>query len=139
MSFSSISVLGVVLATLAAFAFNFVYFGPVGFFKVWWRAIGKTDADVPGEGMNMGVVFGTTILSLVVEALAVAALLGGTYDSPSVCQGIALGLVAGIGVAAMASLGHRMFSGQGFTVWALEVGADICVATIMGAVLAAVG
>lgn len=139
MHFSSISPLGVVLATLAAFAFNFVYFGPVGVFRLWWRAIGKSDDDVPGAGMNMPVVFGSTIAALVVEAIAIAAILGGLHDAPSVAQGAALGVVVGVGVAATSSLGHRLFAGQGFKVWALEVGADIVVGVIMGIVLAAVG
>lgn len=139
MSFSSISILGVVLATLAAFAFNFVYFGPIGVFRMWWRAIGKTDDDVPGAGMNMPVVFGSTMAALVVEAVAIAAILGGLHDAASIGQGAALGLVVGIGVAATSSLGHRLFAGQGFRVWALEVGADIAVGVIMGVVLAAIG
>ena len=68
MDFSSINPLGVVLATLAAFAFNFVWFGPIGVFWTWWEAIGRSRDEQPGAGMNMGVVFGSTVGSLVVEA-----------------------------------------------------------------------
>ena len=139
MDFSSISPLGVALATLAAFAFSSAYFSPAGVFRIWWRAMGKTDTDVPGAGMNMPVVFGSSIAALLVEAVAIAAVLGGLHDAPSIAQGAALGLVVGAGVAATSSLGHRLFAGQGFRVWALEVGADIAVAALMGIVLAAIG
>ena len=139
MDFSSINPLGVVLATLAAFAFNFVWFGPIGVFWTWWEAIGRSRDEQPGAGMNMGVVFGSTVGSLVVEAILLAAILGGLHEQASVLQGLAFGVVAGVGVAAMPSLGHRLFAGQGFKVWALEVGADIAVAAIMGTLLAAIG
>ena len=139
MDFSSINPLGVVLATLAAFAFNFVWFGPIGVFWTWWEAIGRSRDEQPGAGMNMGVVFGSTTGSLVVEAILLAAILGGLHEQASVLQGLAFGVAAGVGVAAMPSLGHRLFAGQGFKVWALEVGADIAVAAIMGTLLAAIG
>lgn len=139
MDFSSINPLGVLLAVLAGFAVNFVWFGPIGVFWTWWEAIGRSRDEQPGAGMNMGVVFGSTIASIVVEVIVLAAVLGGLYESPSVLQGIGLGVAVGVGVAAMPSLGHRLFSGQGFKVWLLEVGADIIGAGVMGAVLAAIG
>ncbi|NBT94097.1 MAG: hypothetical protein EBT47_03610 [Chloroflexi bacterium] len=47
-----------------------------------------------------------------------------------------VGLVAGVGFTATAPLGHRLFGGHGFGVWALEVGNDILNCVLMGGILA---
>lgn len=130
------SVVGVVLAVLGGFVVGFVWFGPKTFFPVWWRAMGRGD-DRPGEGMNMAVVFGATLAALIVEALVIAGLIGGLYpQGASAGQGLVVGLLVGVGVAAMPSLGHRLFAGQGWLVWVLEIGADVLAASVMGVLLA---
>ena len=43
----------------------------------------------------------------------------------------------GVGFAATSSLGHRLMGGQGFVVWAIEVGGDIAALVAMGAILGA--
>ena len=51
--------------------------------------------------------------------------------------GAATGLLMGVGFAATTSLGHRLMGGQGFVVWAIEVGGDIAALVAMGAILGA--
>ncbi|NCA13992.1 MAG: hypothetical protein EBS89_07635 [Proteobacteria bacterium] len=41
----------------------------------------------------------------------------------------------GGGFAAAAPLGHRLFGGHGFGVWALEVGNDVINCVLMGGIL----
>lgn len=87
----------------------------------------------------MPQLFGLTLAGLLVETTVIAALLGGLYPSASVLQGLGVGVAAGAGVAATTSLGHRLFSNQGLKVWAIEIGADVLVAAVIGVVLAAMG
>lgn len=63
---------------------------------------------------------------------AVAALYG---HDVSLFGGLLTGAGVGLGLAAAPALGHRIFSGQGLKVWAIEVGADIAGLALMGAVL----
>jgi RsiW-degrading membrane proteinase PrsW (M82 family) len=100
--------------------------------------MGRSAEEKPG-GQNMVVVFGATFVSQFVQALAVAVVVAmqadrgngqlGTFD------GIFIGLLVGIGFAAAASLGHRLFAGQNFKVWAIEVGADVVCLTAMAIII----
>jgi len=133
---------GVLLAMVVAFVANFLYFGPKTMYPVWARALGRSPDQQPGEGsgLGMGGVFGLTIAALAVQALvlswavqAAAALYGGHDVSPG--TGLVVGFAMGVGFAAMPSLGHRLFGGQGLTVWIIEVVGDILGLTLMGLVL----
>jgi hypothetical protein len=139
----TVNVLAVVLAVVAGFVANFVWFGPKTFYPVWARALGN-DPNEPaqqGDGLGMGAVFGLTALGSVVMALTVSWVLQAAmavYDQTdaSLLFGAVVGAGLGIGIAAAASLGHRLFARQGLTVWAIEVGGDILGLTLMGLVLA---
>lgn len=139
MDFSSVNMIGVVVAALIGFVVNFGWFGPLKMYNRWNAALGRTEPPTPEEMPGMPFLFGMTVLGLVVEATVLAALLGGLYGSASVMEGLGLGVAAGVGIAATTSLGHRLFSAQGMKVWAIEVGADIVVAAVIGVILAAIG
>jgi hypothetical protein len=139
MTLPTINVLAVVLATVAAFVVGFVWFGPKTFFPIWWRSLGKTGD--PGDGGNMGLVFGLTILGSVVQAVALSFVIGWAQlagNDVTWLTGAVFGLIIGVGIAAASSLGHRLFAGQGFVVWLIEAGGDIAALTVMGAVIGAV-
>ena len=139
MDFFSVNMIGVVVAALIGFVVNFGWFGPLKMYNRWNAALGRTEPPTPEEMPGMPFLFGMTVLGLVVEATVLAALLGGLYGSASVMEGLGLGIAAGVGIAATTSLGHRLFSAQGMKVWAIEVGADIVVAAVIGVILAAIG
>jgi hypothetical protein len=137
----TVNLLAVLLAVVASFVANFVWFGPKTFYPVWARALGKDPSAPPGDGgLGMGAVFGLTILGSVVSALTVCWVLQaalavyGTADA-SLVFGAVTGAALGVGIAAATSLGHRLFAGQGLVVWAIEVGGDILGLTLMGIVL----
>jgi hypothetical protein len=130
---------GILIAVVVAFFANFAWFGPKTFYPVWARALGKSGGQ-PAEGGSMALVFGLTIVGSVVMALTLSWVLqaaAALYDADlSVGAGALIGALMGVGIAAAASLGHRLFAGQGLVVWAIEVGGDILGLTLMGAVLA---
>mgnify|MGYP006302398343 FL=1 len=64
------------------------------------------------------------------------AIRAGVSTSFGIVDGLVVGLVVGIGFAASAPLGHRLFGGHGFGVWALEVSNDILNCALMGGILA---
>jgi hypothetical protein len=138
----TVNLLAVLLAVVASFVANFVWFGPKTFYPVWARALGKDPTSNPGEGQGLGMaaVFGLTIVGSVVSALTVcwvlqAALAVYSTADASLAFGAVTGAALGVGIAAATSLGHRLFAGQGLTVWAIEVGGDILGLTLMGVVL----
>ena len=139
MSLSAINIFVVLVAAVIAFIANFVWFGPLKMYTRWTNALQQPADYVPGSGLSTSVLFGLTFASLVVESLVIALVMFGVCDDPSVVNGLGVGLVLGVGVAAMPSLGHRLFAGQGFKVWIYEVGADVVVAGVMGIIIATLG
>jgi hypothetical protein len=131
---------GVWLAVIVAFFANYLYFGPRTMFPVWWRAMGKSSEEKPGDGQNMPLVFALMIVALFVQAITLSWVLQATLklydlDDISLLTGALVGLGMGVAFAAMTSFGHRMFAGQGFKVWLIEIGGDLIGLTLMGAVL----
>lgn len=131
---------GIWFAVIVAFFANYLYFGPKTMFPVWWRAMGKSSDEQPGRGQNMPLVFVLMVVALFVEALTLSWVLQAAlklYDVTdiSLATGALVGLGMGVGFAAMASFGHRMFAGQGFKVWLIEIGGDLLGLVLMGAVL----
>jgi hypothetical protein len=54
----------------------------------------------------------------------------------TVAMGASIGLALGVGVAAFASLSHRLFGGENLKVWIIETANDAINLTIAGAVIA---
>jgi len=136
----TVPILGIALAVIVAFLANYLYFGPRTMFPVWWRAIGKSPDEQPDLGNSAGMSFGLVFVASVVQALLMSWLLQAVatlYDltDVSLVTGALVGLAIGIGFAAAPALGHRLFGGQGLTVWLIESGGDLLGLTLMGAVL----
>ncbi len=137
----TISWLGVLLAAVAAFALNMFWFSEKVFYTRWLAALGRPmPSREDAEGVGMGVAFGSVTAALFVQAFMVDWLLQAItslYDirDLSLLGGLVAGAIIGAGIAAATSLGHRVFAGQGFKVWAIEVGADVIGLGLMGAVL----
>lgn len=133
------------LSVLAGFVVYFItgaiWFGPKTFYPAWMRAKGQDPANPPGTH-GMATVFGLTAIGALVQVTALASVLWFVTEAqgPVGALGGALaGLLIGIGFAAASSLSHRLFGGDGFRVWAIEVGGDIVGLTLAGLVLALIG
>jgi hypothetical protein len=67
-------------------------------------------------------------------ALLVTSLQAGNPEF-SILDGSLVGAAVGIGIAAFASLSHRLFGGDTFKVWIIETANDAINLTIAGAVV----
>lgn len=134
----AINLWAVLLAAVANFIVGFAWFSPKTFFPVWWRAMGK-EGQEPGVGSPpMGVTFGLTFLAGVAQAFGLALVIGWALAAGHAVGwlgGLGIGALAGVLFAAATSLGHRLFAGQGFTVWLIEVGGDIAGLSVMGLII----
>lgn len=128
----------VLVASLASFVIGFVWFNGKTFYPVWVRALGR-DPMESRNGPGMTATWLLLVAGILVQAVAVNVLLNWAVDVPTWSSGLAVGLVAGVGAAAAASLGHRLFAGQGLVVWAIEVGQDVLGMAAMGVVIGAFG
>ena len=124
----------IVVGTLVLFFTSFIWFNEHTFFPIWWRLMKKT--ETPGGGLAMPVLFGAAFVACLVQAFTLSVLFSWKGDV-SVVQGFLIGAAVAFGLGAMPAMGHRTFAGDGFKVWAIEVGADITGLALAGAVMAA--
>ncbi|MBI1350297.1 MAG: DUF1761 family protein [Actinomycetales bacterium] len=140
MPFSEINWLAVLVASFVSFLIGFAWFSPKTLFPVWWKAMGRGYDEPPTSGLPMGVVFGLTILGVLVQATVLALvieLVRMSGQEVTWAGGLAVGALMGVGFAAAASLSHHLFAGFSIRAWILEVGQDIVCLAAMGAILGA--
>jgi hypothetical protein len=137
MDFSSFNFIAIAVASFAGFVTGALWFSPKTFFPLWWRALGKPEDEVPGKGTDMGAIFASLVGSMLIQAVILSGVINGLFENASIAQGVIAGIVIGVGISAMSSIGHRLFAGDGFLAWALEAGNDIAALAIMGAIIAA--
>lgn len=133
--------LGVLAGFVVYFVAGAIWFGPKTFYPSWMRAKGLDPAQPQGSH-GMVVVFGSTAVGALVQVIALASVLWFVAEAtgPVGPLGGALGgLLLGIGFAAASSLSHRLFGGDGFRVWAIEVGGDVVGLTLAGLVVGLIG
>ena len=84
---------------------------------------------------NQVQLFGGTFAGQLAAVIVLAVVIGLVPDADWLVGGLA-GLGVGV-VAAGSSLGHRLFSYQGFKVWLIEVSADVIGLALAGLVIGA--
>ena len=136
-----INFLAVGLATITGIVIGALWFGPKTFFPIWWKFLGKNPSEQPGTS-NMGVIFGTTFLAALVQAVVMAVVIGlaeGARGELGIFGGAAVGALMGVGFAAASSISHQLFGGFSIKAWVLEVGQDTISLAAMGAIIASLG
>jgi len=141
MILSELNWLAILAAFIAFFVIGALWFGPKTFYPLWVKALG-TDPQKSPNSHPMGLVFGLTALGAAAQVIAIAIVIHfvSLASGPvGAVGGAATGLLLGLGIAAASSLSHRLFSGQGLRVWAIEASGDVVSLTIAGLVLGAFG
>ena len=139
MDFSAINWLAVVVCVVVSMLSGTLWYNPKTFFPIWWKGIGKSDQDSPG-GSNMGLVWGLTILSSFVQAVAMALMvnaMGGLMGGPSLVTGAGTGFMLWLGFIAPTYLVNKLFAGHSLKVWAIEAGNHLLNFILFGAILGA--
>lgn len=138
MHFASINWWAVLVCVAVSMIVGSVWFGPKTFFPVWWKAIGKTQSDVPGIAGAMGVTWALLVLCSCVQALFMALMvnaMGSMMPNGATLGGGALtGFVLWLGFVGPASLTNKLFAGR-IKAWALETGNHLIVFVLFGAIL----
>jgi hypothetical protein len=122
----SINWLAVLVCVVISMVSGSLWYNPKTFFPTWWKGIGKTEKDDPGATTNMGVVWGLTVLSSLVQAIFIGLMvnwLGGQFPGGiNIGNGALVGLMLWGGIVAPTYMVNKLFAGHGFKIWAIEVG-----------------
>jgi hypothetical protein len=140
MDFSSINWLAVVVCVIVSMIVGSVWFNPKTFFPIWWKAIGKTESDDARMTGNMGMTWGLTVLSSLVQAVFMALMVNAmgtmTPGGPTLGSGALAGFILWLGFVAPTSLTNKLFAGQ-LRAWVLETGNHLLDFVLFGAILGA--
>ncbi len=138
MTFSELYLVGVLVAFVISFISGGIWFGPKTFYPIWMKARGIQSGQLSAQQNKPAVLFGGTIAGVLIQTLTlgviISSLMSGNEDF-SVADGALVGAALGVGIAAFASLSHRLFGGENFKVWLIETSNDAINLTIAGAVI----
>lgn len=136
MDFSTINYLALAVAALASFAIGAVWYSPVLFSKAWQKGVGVTEEHM--KNSNMGVIFGSSFLLMLVMNFGLAVILQG-HAGPSVhaSSGALYGLLIGLCFVATSIGINMLYQRKSFTLWAIDAGYQVLFLTVSGAILGA--
>jgi hypothetical protein len=138
MTFEGLNIIGII----AAFGFSFVsgaiWFGPKTFYPIWMKARGITSGQLTTQQNKPALLFSGTIIGILIQTLTLALIIAGLQNQNSdfsIADGALVGFVVGVGIAAFASLSHRLFGGESVKVWIIETANDAINLTIAGMII----
>jgi hypothetical protein len=138
MNFSELNYLGVIIAFAISFVSGGIWFGPKTFYPIWMKARGVRNGELNAQQNKPAILFGGTIAGVLIQTLTLAIVITSLQSGNpefSVFDGALVGAALGVGIAAFASLSHRLFGGENFKVWIIETSNDALNLTIAGAVI----
>jgi len=138
MDFSSVNWLAVVVCVVVSMISGSLWYNPRTFFPAWWKVVGKTEE--PGMSGNMGMTWVLTVLSSIVQAIAMSLMvtaMGSLMGGATLVSGALTGFMLWLGFIAPTYLVNKLFAGHGLKIWAIEVGNHLVNFLLFGAILGA--
>ncbi len=131
MDFSAVNWLAVAVATVLAFVIVGIWYGPL-FGKAWQGLVGLSDEDIGKT--HPGMVFGPAFLLTLVQAAALATLMG---PGVGLLAGALFGTAVGATLVATGFGVNYLFARKPRGLWGIDAGFNVVQLSVMGAVLGA--
>ena len=139
MTFNGLNFLGVLVAFIVSFASGGIWFGPKTFYPIWMKAKGIPTGQLDSNQNKPALLFGGTIIGVLVQTLTLGLIVTSLQHAGlhiGISEGAFIGFSLGVGIAAFASLPHRLFGGENIKVWLIETTNDALNLTVAGAIIA---
>ncbi len=138
MTFEGLNIIGVIVAFGFSFVSGAIWFGPKTFYPIWMKARGITSGQLTTQQNKPALLFGGTIIGILIQTLTLALIITGLQNQNSdfsIADGALVGFAVGVGIAAFASLSHRLFGGESVKVWIIETANDAINLTVAGIII----
>jgi hypothetical protein len=136
MTFTGLNIVGIIVAFGFSFVSGAIWFGPKTFYPIWMKERGIASGQLNSNQNKPALLFGGTILGVLIQTLVLGLIINSLGDDVSVSSGAFVGFALGVGIAAFASLSHRLFGGESLKVWIIETANDAINLTVAGAIIA---
>ena len=130
---ANINLWAVLVASLSAFLIGWIWYGPL-FGKLWMKLNNFTEEKIKEGGMSMPVIMLTNFIAIILAALAIALFLGAEAD---IWFGIFAGLMIAVFWIATSRLNDVLYERKPFGLYLINVGYNLIIYIVMGAVLGA--
>ena len=130
---------GILIAFLFSFVSGAIWFGPKTFYPIWMRARGIASGQLSSQQNKPVILFGGTILGILIQTLTLGLIITNLQKHQAdfgTLDGALVGFALGVGIAAFASLSHRLFGGESIKVWIIETANDAINLTFAGGIIA---
>ncbi len=134
MSLLQVNFVAVLIAAIAAMVVGAVWYSKMLFAKQWMALIGKTEQELKSGNMMQSYVL--MFIGALVEAYVLAHFIA-IANVRTAIGGAKVGVWAAIGFVAAAALGDVIFAGRPQKLYLINVGYQLVVLIIMGAILGA--
>lgn len=128
----TLNVLAVIVAGIVYFILGAVWYSPLLFAKPFMRYRGMTQEEIQGAGQPTDYLI--TLVNALVAALVLAVIVK-LAGATSLIDGVLIGLLAVIGLAATSSLTYTIFSGPHKMLWVIYSGYQLVAFALMGVIL----
>lgn len=133
--FSNFNIWAVLVCVFLTMLSGSLWYNPKTFFMIWWKGIGKSEKDVPGNA-NMSMIWTMTILSAILQPLFFAILLSLVFpDGASAWGGLQFAVLLWLGVVTPMYLVNKLFAGHGLKVWVIETGNHLLNLILFGLII----
>ena len=139
MTFTGLNFIGILVAFGFSFVSGAIWFGPKTFYPIWMKERGIASSQLNSNQNKPVLLFGGTILGVLLQTLTLGLIINSLQQAGidiGISDGAGIGLALGVGIAAFASLSHRLFGGENFKVWLIETANDALNLTAAGAIIA---
>ena len=136
MTFTGLNIVGIIVAFGFSFVSGAIWFGPKTFYPIWMKERGIASGQLNSNQNKPVLLFVGTILGVLIQTLVLGLIINSLGDDVSVSTGAVVGFALGVGIAAFASLSHRLFGGESLKVWIIETANDAINLTVAGAIIA---
>ena len=144
MDFSVINWWAVAACVVAAMVIGSIWFSPKVFYPAWWKAIGKSEADMMSGDQSkggMGMTWFMVVVSAVVQAIFMNLMvnaMGSMTGGATLASGATAGFFLWLGFVAPSSLTNKLFADR-VKAWYYEAGNHLVTFVVMGAIAGALG
>ena len=139
MTFTGLNFIGILVAFGFSFVSGGIWFGPKTFYPIWMKAKGIASGELTTQQNKPALMFGGTIVGVLVQTLTLGLIVTSLQHAGlhiGISEGAFIGFSLGVGIAAFASLPHRLFGGENIKVWLIETTNDALNLTVAGAIIA---
>ena len=136
--FEGLNWLGILIAFFFSFISGAIWFGPKTFYPIWMRARGIASGQLTSQQNKPVILFGGTIIGILAQTLTLGFIITNLQKYQAdfgLLDGAIVGLALGVGIAAFASLSHRLFGGESLKVWVIETANDSINLTVAGTLI----